>query len=109
MAAIASGLTRVCSRAMGFNANLPEAPLPPLPKLSGAWTVTSGCFCGTVIFVLQCGQPPVLPANLSSTLNFFLQPGQETWIEFAGLESAGDGVFFDGKAGKGQKAIEPVG
>jgi len=35
--------------------------------------------------------------------------GQETWIEFAGPESDGDDVFFDGKAGQGQKSIEPVG
>ena len=35
--------------------------------------------------------------------------GQETRIEFAGPESDGDGVFFDGKSGQGQKAIEPVG
>jgi len=35
--------------------------------------------------------------------------GQETRIEFAGAQGAGDGVFFDGKAGQSQKAIEPVG
>ena len=34
--------------------------------------------------------------------------GQETRIKFAGAQGAGDGVFFDGKAGQGQKAIEPV-
>ena len=30
-------------------------------------------------------------------------------IKFAGAQGAGDSVFFDGKAGQGQKAIEPVG
>jgi hypothetical protein len=35
--------------------------------------------------------------------------GQETRIEFAGAQGAGDGIFFDGKAGQGQKAIESFG
>jgi len=30
-------------------------------------------------------------------------------VKFAGAQGAGDGLFLDGKAGFGQKMIEPVG
>ena len=49
------------------------------------------------------------PATDVTVCEYTIIAGQETRIEFAGAQGAGDGVFFDGKAGKGQKAIEPVG
>ena len=48
------------------------------------------------------------PATDVTVREYTIIAGQETRIEFAGAQGAGDGVFFNGKAGKGQKAIEPV-
>ena len=49
------------------------------------------------------------PATDVAVRVYSIIAGQETRIKFAGAQGAGDGVFFDGKAGQGQKAIEPVG
>ena len=49
------------------------------------------------------------PATDVTVREFTIIAGQETRIEFAGAQGAGDDAFFDGKAGQGQKAIEPVG
>ena len=48
------------------------------------------------------------PATDITVREYTIIAGQETRIEFAGAQGAGNGVFFDGKAGQGQKAIEPV-
>ena len=49
------------------------------------------------------------PATDVAVRVYSIIAGQETRIKFAGPESDGDGGFFDGKAGQGQKAINPVG
>ena len=49
------------------------------------------------------------PATDVTVREYTIIAGQETRIEFAGAQGADDGIFFDGKAGQGQKAIEPVG
>ncbi len=48
------------------------------------------------------------PATDVTVREYTIIAGQETRIEFAGAQGDGDGVFFDGKAGQGQKAIETV-
>ena len=59
--------------------------------------------------ICQCRGINASPATDVAVRVYSIIAGQETRIKFAGPESDGDGGFFDGKAGQGQKAINPVG
>lgn len=54
------------------------------PASSGAWTTTWSSSPGMLSMVLQFGQGPCCPANLSLTVKRFLHPGQTTLIGMPG-------------------------
>ena len=78
---VVTGWSSVEANSTGLMTSFPEVLRPPPSNSSGAWTLTSSDFSGTLSVRLQLGHGPDFPANLSLTLKLLRQPGQTTMID----------------------------